>query len=243
MAELLMLDWVLVCVKGYDLKNALIPLKDKIGDRTMILPLLNGMDIHDRIRSVVSTGVVFPSCVYVGTHIERPGKVTQRGGNAVIHFGKDPADDYVDPEIFRLMDKANIRYNWTDNPDIEIWSKYIFIAAFGLVTAFFNQSIGEVMASAESSRCVKAIMEEIARIAARKGIVLPPTIVEDSYGKGGNFPFELKTSFQRDFEIEDKPDERDLFGGAVIRMGKELGLPVYATESIYASLQKKKKFL
>jgi len=240
MAALPMLDWCLVCVKGYDLGNALVQLKDKITDKTMILPLLNGMDIYDRIRSVISTGVVYPSCVYVGTHIERPGKVTQRGGSCIIHFGKDPANDYVDPVIFRLLDEAGIKYNWTDNPDTEIWSKFIFIAAFGLVTANFNQSIGEVMQSAESSRYVKAIMEEVVRIADRKKIVLPPSIIEDSYAKGGHFPFDLKTSFQRDFEIKDKPDERDLFGGTVIRMGKELGVLVEATEFIYNALQRKK---
>ncbi|MBN1381148.1 MAG: 2-dehydropantoate 2-reductase [Deltaproteobacteria bacterium] len=240
-SELPVLDWCLICVKSYDLENALMQLKDKIADRTMILPLLNGVDIYERIRSVIANGIVFPSCVYIGTHIEKPGKVTQQGGAGIIHFGKDPANDYVDPEIFRLLDEAQIRYNWTENPYIEIWSKFVFIGAFGLVTANFNKTLGEVMESEELSGYVKDIMREIVAITAKKNVALPPTIVDDSYLKGHNFPYELKTSFQRDVEITDKPDERDLFGGTVIRMGKDLGVPVKTTQFIYDALQQKKK--
>jgi 2-dehydropantoate 2-reductase len=70
------LDFCLVCVKGYDLKKALIQLKPKISANTMVLPLLNGVDIYERIRLVIQNGVVFPSSVYVATHIEKPGQVT-----------------------------------------------------------------------------------------------------------------------------------------------------------------------
>ncbi|MBN2403147.1 MAG: 2-dehydropantoate 2-reductase [Spirochaetes bacterium] len=240
-SELPVLDLCLVCVKSYDLKNVIMQLKEKISDNTMILPLLNGVDIYERIKSIISNGAVFPSCVYVGTHIERPGKVTQRGGACTIHFGKDPANDYVGEQIFDLLKKANIKYNWTDNPYTEIWTKFVFIASYGLVTANFNKTIGETMQSEELSEYVKSIMQEIVNIANKKNIILPQSIIDDSYHKGGNFPFELKTSFQRDFEITDKPDERDLFGGSVIRMGEELGVPVKTTQLIYNSLQEKKK--
>src|SRR4030042_2574149 len=102
-SELPLLDLCLICVKSYDMENILVQLKSKITDKTMILPLLNGVDIYERIRSVIRNGVVFPSCVYVGTHIEKPGKVTQRGGTCTIHFGKDPENDYVDPGLFDLF--------------------------------------------------------------------------------------------------------------------------------------------
>jgi len=119
-SELPKLDLCLICVKSYDLDNILIQLKSKIKDETMILPLLNGVDICKRIRSLIKNGVVFPSCVYVGTHIEKPGKVTQRGGAGIINFGKDPQNDYVNPLLFELLDKSHIKYNWTEDPYVEI---------------------------------------------------------------------------------------------------------------------------
>lgn len=238
------LDLCLICVKGYDLQNVLVPLKPKISENTMILPLLNGVDIYERIRSVITTGIVYPSCVYVGTHIERPGKVTQRGGTCTIHFGDDPKNNIaqrsVDPKLFELLDQAKIKYNWSENAYTEIWSKYIFIAAFGTVTANFNKTVGEVMASKELSRYVKGIMGEIYRIAEAKKVSLPETIIEESYLKGLKFPFDTKTSFQRDYEQMEKSDERDLFGGAIIRMGEKLDIPTETTALIYQSIQSQK---
>src|SRR5688500_4686710 len=73
-------DLILLCVKEFDLSAVLIELKPLISMQTIILPLLNGMDVYERIRRIISTAIVLPACVYVGTHIERPGKVNQRGG-------------------------------------------------------------------------------------------------------------------------------------------------------------------
>ena len=233
------LDLCLLCVKSYDLNNVLIPLKAKVTDVTMILPLLNGVDIYERIRSIIHNGIVFPSCVYVGTHIEKPGKVTQRGGNCEIVFGNDPESNYVNAGLFDLLKADNIKYNWFEDPYSEIWSKFVFIAAFGLVTANFSKTIGEVMQSEELSGYVLNIMQEIVEIAAKKQIPLPYSIINDSFEKGNSFPLDSKTSFQRDFEIREKPDERDLFGGAIIRMGEELEISTETTRMIYDSLSEK----
>jgi 2-dehydropantoate 2-reductase len=242
-SELPMLDLCLICVKGYDLDKTMPLLKDKISGKTMILPLLNGVDVYERIRKSIDTGVLFPSCVYVGTHIEKPGKVTQRGGTRTIHFGNDPKNGFIDPAIFDLFKKADIKYIRLDEPYTEIWSKFVFIAAYGLVTANFDKTIGEVVASDELSSYTKKIMHEISAIARERGVSLPESIENDSFAKGKNFPFEAKTSFQRDFENMDKPDERDLFGGTIIRMGIESGIATETTKEIYESIQKKKKDL
>jgi 2-dehydropantoate 2-reductase len=239
-SELPQLDLCLICVKSYDLENILIQLKSKITANTMILPLLNGVDIYERIRLIIKNGIVFPSCVYVGTHIEKPGKVTQRGGACIIHFGSDPNINFVNPELFKMLEKSNIKFNWTKNPYIEIWSKFIFIASFGIVTANYNKTIGEVLESEELSQYVKNIMKEIYQIAIKKHILLPQTIVDDTYMKGKTFPFETKTSFQRDYENKNKLDERDLFGGTIIRLGDQLGIKTETTKMIYNSIQKNK---
>jgi len=239
-SELPQLDLCLVCVKSYDLENVLVQLKSKISDNTMVLSLLNGVDIYERIRSIIKNGIVFPSCVYVGTHIEKPGKVTQRGGACTIHFGKDPNVDFVNPELFKILEKSNIKFNWIENPYVEIWSKFIFIASFGLVTANYNKTVGEVLESEELSNYVKNIMTEIYQIAEKKKVTLPASIIDDSYAKGKKFPYETKTSFQRDYENRDKLDERDLFGGTIIRFGEQLGIKTETTKMIYNSIQEKK---
>lgn len=178
--------------------------------------------------------------MYIGTHIEKPGVVKQRGGACNIILGKDPEYANENSAILKILDLAKIKYDWKSDPFAEIWSKYVFIASFGLVTANFDKSIGEVIQSEKLLNVAKSIMKEIAALAQKKGIDLPSTIVEDTLAKASKFPFDTRTSFQRDFALREKPDERDLFGGSIIRMGKELGIPTLVTEEIYNSIMQKK---
>jgi 2-dehydropantoate 2-reductase len=235
------LDLCLICVKSYDLDRVTGQLRSKIAENTMMLPLLNGVDIYERIRANIPSGILFPACVYVATHIEKPGMVKQRGASCTIHFGPDPQNKSAPPKLFELFKRAAVKYDWTESPYIEIWSKFIFIASFGLVTANFDKTLGEIVRSGELSRHVRSIMAEVNALALKKGIALPSTIIEESFEKGRKIPFEAKTSFQRDYERKDKPDERDLFCGTIVRLGKELGVKTETTEMIYRSIQERKK--
>ena len=235
--DLPQLDVCFICVKQYDLDNCLKQLKDKVGKNTQIIPLLNGIDIYDRIRKVIKKGIVFPSCVYVGTHIEAPGVVSQSGGSCTIIFGKDPNNKEVEPrDVCNLMSKANIKFQWSENHIEEIWSKYIFIAAYGLVTASENKTLGKVFEDKELSSKVLGIMNEIVSISKVEGVNLTEDIVEKSYNKARNFPYNTKTSFQRDFERKVNRDERELFGQTVIDLGKKHNISTPVVENVYKKL-------
>ena len=93
------------------------------------------------------------------------------------------------------------------------------------------------MADADARTQVRAVMEEIAATASRKGIRLPEDIVEASLKKAQNFPPETKTSFQRDVEIPGKQHEGDLFGGTILRMGQECGVSTPVTQRLFAAIR------
>jgi 2-dehydropantoate 2-reductase len=236
-SKLPLLDVCFICVKGYDLHNALKQIKPKITDETMIIALLNGVDIYDRIRAVIQNGIVFPACVYIGTHIESPGNVVQHGGNCTILLGPDPQNPTHYPEeLLALFTSANIKFSWTNNSSEEIWSKYLFIASLALVSASENKTFGQIREDQKLRLTMQRIMAEVVAIAEKKGVHLPETIVEDSLQKLMNFPYETKTSFQRDFEQSDKPDERELFGDTIVRMGEELGVPTPTAKHVNEQL-------
>ncbi len=239
-ADLPVLDYCLISVKGYDLANVLEQLKDKIADSTVIIPLLNGVDIFERIRAVIKKGYLHPAGVYISTFVESPGHVVQRGPLSTIFLGHDPGHAKENRSLLSLFDAAGIKYGWKDDPFLEIWNKYIFIASFGLVTAETGWTFGEVFASQPHLETVKAIMGEIAALGRAKGIALSPSIIEDTVTKASKFPAGTRTSFQRDVELKDRPDERDLFGASILRLGRELGIPVPVTAKVSASIALKK---
>ena len=239
-AEVPIPDLYLICVKSYDLERVTQAIRQHMCEDTILLPLLNGVDSYERIRKIVTTGIVLPACVYVGTHIERPGVITQKGGDGVILCGYDPAcPEFDSGEIIECFHSFGIKFTWNNDPYPAIWGKYIFIAAFGLVTASSGKTLGEVMANDALKQQVHQIMKEIVAIATKKGITLAENIVETSLEKGNNFPYETKTSYQRDVETPGKKNEGDLFGGAILRMGQEVGVPAPVTQSVFSAIQKK----
>lgn len=235
------MDLCLICVKQFDLSTVLSGLAPILTRDTVIIPLLNGVDVYDRARVIVPNAILLPACVYVGTHIESPGKVVQRGGSCRILFGQDPLHPGFGPSgILQVFDRAGIKSLWTQNIQGEIWSKFIFICAFGLVSAACGKSLGDIVDDGALRDQVRRIMLECARLARQSGVNLPEDIVEASLAKARGFPHAARTSFQRDYENPGKRDERDLFSGAMIRMAERLGTEVPEIKAIADMLERRK---
>ena len=121
-SDLPICDIIVLSVKSYDLANAAKDITKITYEKTVILPLLNGVDIYERIREHLQKGIVLPSCVYVGTHIESPGIIYQKGGSCNIHAGKDPQYPVFYPEVLmKLFRDSEIDFCWEDNVNVSIW--------------------------------------------------------------------------------------------------------------------------
>ncbi len=131
-----------------------------------------------------------------------------------------------------------LNFKWDADSFPDIWEKYIFIAAFGLVTAYSGGTIGGVFADSELKNMAHQIMDEIVLIARKRGITLPENIVTESLEKANNFPYETKTSYQRDVEAKRERNEGDLFGKTIITMGRQYGIPTPVTQSVYSKIEK-----
>jgi 2-dehydropantoate 2-reductase len=235
------LDLCLLCVKEFDLLGVLSRLEPLLAEDAVLLPFLNGVDIYTRVRAVIKKGTVLPACVYVGTHVERPGKVLQKGGACKVLFGPDPLSPGFAPhELLTLFDHAGIKSEWTPDIQVEIWKKFIFICAYGLVSAAYDKTLGEILEDEVLRTDAQMIMLEVISIAKATGISLPADITKTSLLKAQSFPFEAKTSFQRDFERMDKKDERDLFAGAIIRRACDLEIDVPKIRAVSRILSKRK---
>lgn len=225
-------DLCLICVKSYDLDDLIRAIKERLADNTIIIPLMNGIDIYDRIRKNLDKCIVLPTCVYVGSHIEKPGFVIQSGNPGFFNCGFDPKLPNFNPKIILdFFQEMRITAHWQDNPYPAIWEKYLLVASFALVSAHTGQTLGGIIYDKNSREILEKIMEEIVIIADRKNIKLHDNIIEDTIEFCKDYP-DVKPSYLRDIE-KGKKNEGDLFGGAIIRMGKELGVPTPMTVSIY----------
>lgn len=237
-AEATTVDVWLICVKEYDLEAVCAQLKASGQTQKVILPLLNGVDIYERIRRIIPSAVVLPACVYVASHIKERGVVEHKGNPGRIIVGRDPQQPQYDAgPLISLLADAGIMVEYQADALPAIWTKFFFIASFGLVTARYNKPIGQVLAEPALRERVRLIMAEIAAVADKKAITLPPDLIGQTFQKAGSFPYDTPTSLQLDVHSDKADTELELFAGAIREYGQALAVPVEETSRIYAEIQ------
>ncbi|MDH6254022.1 2-dehydropantoate 2-reductase [Chryseobacterium sp. H1D6B] len=233
-------DLVMICVKEYDLERVCTQLKEVITPETIILPMMNGVDIYDRVRKIIPENVVLPSCIYVASHIKEKGIVEHKGKAGKLIIGRDPEHFYASVDwVINVMKESGIDFDFKDNSLIDIWTKFIFVASFGLVTAKYNSSIGTVCKDPLQKSEAAEIMKEIQLIATKKEIHLGEDIINKTFEKASTFPPETPTSLQLDLNSGKDNSELELFAGAILKYGMELGIEVPAAQKIYEELKTK----
>lgn len=236
--EIRQCDLILNCVKEYDLENGCLKLREIITENSVILPLMNGVDVYERIRKIIEKGVVLPACVYVASHIKEKGVIEHKGQPGKIIFGRDPQKPSYDAQwVAELLKASGVDAIYKDDASPDIWTKFFFIASFGLVSARFDKSIGQVAEEPELKTRATEIMREIAEIAVKKGISLPPDIINLTFEKAAAFPYDTPTSLQLDVQSGKNHSELELFAGAILKYGKELNTATDKTAKIYREIK------
>ncbi|MCL2791481.1 MAG: 2-dehydropantoate 2-reductase [Spirochaetaceae bacterium] len=237
-SDLNMINLLIVAVKSYDLHLTLNSFKDKIMTDTVIVPLLNGVGIDERIRKVITKGIILPSCTYLSSKIEEPGVVNMMSDIAKIVIGPDPLNPgYDKEEIIAFFKSMGIKITWAENPQVAIWQKFMFIAPAALITAANNTTINGIVQNEDYKKDYCDIMAEIRKIAEKKNIILP----EDAEAKSLKIAEEInknaRTSFQLDVENKKPKTEIDLFGYDIVRMGKETSVDTPVTEKLLSKIK------
>ncbi|MCX5835213.1 MAG: 2-dehydropantoate 2-reductase [Deltaproteobacteria bacterium] len=238
-SEIGRLDLVLFCVKSYGLEEAARMISGNIHEKTVVIPLLNGVNITERLRAALSRGTVIRGTVYIGSNIIAPGEVRQAGGSCQLIFGPD---DNAQVERYRpieaILKKAGIKAELTADIAVPIWTKYIFVGPLAGLTSMLGKTFGEILEDPESLKTLEGLLLEIEAVARARDVNLPLDIVKASIGKVSAFPFATKTSMQRDYE-KGNPIEIDIFMEYITRSGRELGIATPLHDQVYKALMKK----
>jgi len=231
-------DLILICVKEYDLENICNQLTKIITKKTILLPMMNGANIYDRIRMIIPNNIILPSCVYVASHIKEKGIIEHKGKTGKLVFGKDPKHLSEDINwVINLINQSRIDYDFKEDSLVDIWTKFIFIASFGLVTAKHNSSIGTVCHDKSQRKEAIEIMEEINLVASHKNIFLGENIIQKTFDKASTFPPNTPTSLQLDVNSKKENNELELFAGAIINYGISLNIKCPFTQKIYDEIK------
>jgi 2-dehydropantoate 2-reductase len=232
-------DVVLFCVKSYDTESAAKQLAPMLSDDTIIISLQNGVDNEVKIQHEVPRGVVFGGVSYIYSTITAPGVITHTVGPTKIVFGDlEKRSGRVGERAKKILDamlKANINATLADDIQLELWKKFVFIAAVGGMTALARLTLGEILAVNETREMLADAMRETETIARAKQVDLPPQFTEQVFEILKKYDNNSRSSLYHDL-VHDKRIEVEAFSGTIVKYGKELGIPTPVHRAIYAAL-------
>ena len=240
-AEVGPVDAILFCVKTYDVESAARQALPLIGPETLILPVQNGVEAAEQIRTIVGADHVVPAGVGVtGATLERPGAVVQKSPVIRITLGPDRVTEGRHAERIRdVLVAANIEATVSPDVEREIWAKFIFtLAGLGFMT-LTRLSLGQTLACPETVEVARGLMAEgiavgkargapVADDAAGRALAWMRTVAAANPDVRGSMHFDL---------LAGKRLEIDAINGAVVRMGRELGIPTPLNLLVYGALK------
>lgn len=236
-AEVGPVDYVLVAVKHYHLPEVLPRLPALVGSETTVAPLLNGVDAHEHLIQAVGPEPVIGGLCAVVSFIEAPGVIRQVSQVRRVVLGE--LDGRKSERVERLVQalaEAGAEAIHADDIHAALWTKFLFIASLGAVTALSRATSDQVMATEPTRELFRRAMAEVAALARARGVRLREDVVERWMRSTAALGPGSTTSMQRDV-AEGRPFELEAFSGTVVRLGKEAGVPTPLHETFYALLR------
>ena len=216
-------DVVLFTVKLYDTDSAIPLLPPLIGPDTIAISFQNGVDAAEVLTRTVGRQHTGGGTAYVAAVIAEPG-VIRHTANDRLTFGE--LDGSRSPRLERLLAAcrtAGFQARLSDNIEVDIWAKFVWLSVFSGLTAVTRLPIGPVREDADLlAMCQAAGMEAMA-VAHAKGIPLPRNVFDDMVTGFQQLPPQVKSSMLEDLE-RGKPLELPWLSGAVVRIGDTLGV-------------------
>lgn len=230
-------DVVLVAVKAWQVTDAAETIRPLVGERTMVVPLENGIEAPDQLASVLGARHVVGGLCRILAYVEGPGHIRHAGAAPYIAFGELDGSKSARVDALREAFARARGLAVEVPPDIRvaIWSKFVFIAALSGVGALTRAPIGSIRSQPETRRLLEQSLEEIHALARRTGVEVPGDLVATTLAYIDTMPADGLASMQRDM-MQGRPSELEAQVGAVVRRAERLGLEVPVHRIIYAAL-------
>jgi 2-dehydropantoate 2-reductase len=231
-------DIVLFAVKLWDTEKAAEQARPLVGETTRVITLQNGIDSIGRVAPILGADKTVGGAAYIATVIAAPGVIKQTSSFAMMRFGR--ADKKADATLKAFVDAgkaARIDLDIAADIERELWQKFIFLTAMSGSTAGLRSAIGPIRDDPELRGFFRALMNEAFAVGKAKGVSLDPAYIEERMNfLATKVEPGMKASMAHDLDRGNRL-ELDWLSGKVRALGRELGIPTPASDTVYTALK------
>jgi 2-dehydropantoate 2-reductase len=162
---------IIVSSKSYDLESSIEDFANAMGPDSRVLPLLNGMRHLDVLDARFGPRRVLGGLARISSTLDADGRIHQLGPFNALAFGPRDAGDAPIGPVAETLSVPGFDALLSRDILLEMWEKWVFIAAAASSTSFMRGTVGDIVAADAQDIAVR-LLQECAAIAAANGF--PP---------------------------------------------------------------------
>ena len=166
-------DLVLLGLKAYDLADAMESFAPAIGSESVILPLLNGMRHLQALDERFGRDRVLGGKCVIAATLDMRHEIVHLNNSHSLSFGeRDGTMSSRVQAIAELMAGANFEAQASPTIMLDMWEKWVFLAALAAITCLMRSAIRDISAAPGGLDLTLRLLEECRAVAAAEGF--PP---------------------------------------------------------------------
>jgi 2-dehydropantoate 2-reductase len=230
-------DFVLFCVKLWDVEGAGAAIRPLVGADTAVIPLQNGIDASERLIPILGKDAVMGGVAQISGTIAEPGVIHQTGTFMRLAFGELDGRGGLRGAAFHSLcqgagfDSVNSNHILT-----ALWEKFVLLATNSSVVALTRLPFGKLRDDPEVFALFERAVAEVAGVGRARGVDLPTDLEVKTLQATRNFPAEMLPSMAVDL-LRGNRLELPWLAGKVVALGRELGVPTPTFDVMYAALK------
>ena len=230
-------DFVLFCVKFWDVEDVGRQLRAVVGPQTAIVPLQNGVDAAERLIPVLGPQAVMGGTAFVTGTIMAPGMIRQTGTYPRMTFGElDGRRSERGQRLRDLCEAAGFEGVFSPDIKVPIWEKFILLVPLSGLHALTRVPLGMWRDDPDLLALYEAALRETVAVGLAEGVPLPPDSVDNGVAQMRSMPAHHTTSMGNDL-LRGNRLELPWFAGKVVELGRRHDIPTPVNGFIYAALK------
>uniref|UniRef100_A0A832A2B2 2-dehydropantoate 2-reductase n=1 Tax=Desulfacinum infernum TaxID=35837 RepID=A0A832A2B2_9BACT len=208
-------------------------IRDAVGPTTAVLLIQNGVDIEGPVADAFPKNEILSGLAFICVHRTAPGKVLHQDYGRLV-LGRYPGGPSETAQrLAEMFRRAGVPCEVTEDVVTARWQKLVWNAPFNPMSVLCGgASTQDMLGHEETTRLVRAVMEEVCAVAAATGHPLPTDVVDRMIADTRTMtPY--KTSMLLDFEAG-RPMEVEAIVGNAVRIARSHHVPVPHMETLYA---------
>jgi 2-dehydropantoate 2-reductase len=217
-------DLILIAVKQHHLEQSIRDIRNFVGEKTIILSLLNGITSEEMVgRQYGVTKLLYSFAV--GTDAVREGTHTRFSNIGQIVFGEAMNTSYSSKVIAvkEFFDRTRIPYRIPENMLRELWWKFMMNVGINQTSAILKAPYGVFQTIGEARELLEMAAGEVIELSRKTGIHLNEDDIRRAVKIINGLGPDGKSSMLQDVEAGRKT-EVEIFAGTVIELGRTYGV-------------------